>query len=94
MATTLEKEGRITFTASEDFIKSVKAYAVSRGKNIKSVMMDCFNLQLQIDNQYINENQADKMLKPLIEKYVNQIQNNTFEGRSLAEIKAECLASK
>ena len=46
MATTLEKEGRITFTASEDFIKSVKAYAVSRGKNIKSFFMRKRNIYM------------------------------------------------
>lgn len=94
--TTIEK--RITFTASDDFVKSVKAYALSNGTTVKTVMIDCFNKVVSKDdlnnNEYIPENEADKMLKPLIKKYVNQIKSNTLKGTTLKEIKAECLSDK
>lgn len=96
MATTI-KEKRITFTASDDFVKSVKAYAVSKGQTVRAVMMDCYNKMIASEkvnnNEYISEKEADKMLQPLIEKYAKQIKNNTFKGKTLEEIKAECLVS-
>lgn len=93
--TTIEK--RITFTASDDFVKSVKAYALSHGTTVKTVMIDCFNKVVSkedLNNEYISESEADKMLKPLIKKYVHQIKNNTFKGATLKEIKVECLSGK
>ena len=92
--TTTIKEKRITFTASDDFVKTVKAYALSRGKTVRMVMIECFDKVMSMDNDNLSEAEADKMLQPLINKYVQQIENKTFKGKTLEEIKAECLAVK
>ena len=91
--TTTMKEKRITFTASDVFVKSVKAYALSRGQTVRSVMIECFNKVVSTDNNDFSEDEADRMLQPLIKKYAEQIENKTFKGKTLEEIKAECLVS-
>jgi hypothetical protein len=49
------------------------------------------NIILKIRDKNMTEQEADLMLYPIISKYVKQIQNGTFVGRTLEEIKAECL---
>lgn len=50
----------------------------------------------KVDNQEIeceqilDEHEAEAMLQPLFEKYISEIEENKFKGRTLEEIEANC----
>jgi hypothetical protein len=43
---------------------------------------------------YLGEDEADKILMPYLVRVVEKIESGDFKGRTLAEIKADCLANK
>jgi hypothetical protein len=72
----------------------IKSLAGAKGESIKSLILRAIenvikqeaNINVKANNgDYITEEQADEMLKPVILKYISQINNGTFTGYTKEE---------
>jgi len=87
---------RITIEIPNSLHRAVKSFVGASGETIKNFFVEAAKEHLKdkmtIDpktqnsqEKYITEEQADKMLKPLILKYINQIKEGKFAGYSKNE---------
>lgn len=81
---------RITIEIPNSLHRAVKSYVGAKGETIKDFFVLAAQKHLKSESgvdlssdekkQYITEEQADELLKPLIVKYINQIKAGELEG--------------
>lgn len=86
----VNKMSRITIEIPNSLHRAVKSYVGAKGETIKDFFVLAAEKHLKSESgidlrskqkeSHISEEQADEILKPLIVKYIKQIQKGDFEG--------------
>jgi len=75
-------------------LKTLQSLSVIDGKTMENIAISVLETYAQsrankpTDN-YIDENEADELLKPVFIQYATQIQEGSFEGESWEEVKKQ-----
>ena len=85
---------RLTIDLPEPLHKTLQSLSVIDGKTMENIAIAALETYAQsrankqTDN-YIDENEADELLKPVFIQYATQIQEGSFEGESWEEVKKQ-----
>lgn len=88
---------RLTIDLPDSLHKTLKSLSVISGKTMRDMAITAIDKYTQVkiekktifSSDDISENEADLILKPVIEEYVKQIENNQFNGHDWEDIKKD-----
>ena len=83
---------RLTIDLPDSLHKTLKSLSVVDGQTMRNIAISAlerYAVSRVGKEKDINENEVDELLKPVLLKYVEQIEEGKFEWKSWEEIKKE-----
>jgi hypothetical protein len=88
---------RLTIDLPDSLHKTLKSLSVMSGKTMRDMAITAIDkyAKVKIEKQNISysddilEDEADLILKPVIEEYAKQIESNQFEGHDWEDVKKD-----